>query len=268
MQKIVTKEYTKTINVCDFCGVTEEENRSYMGVFGGSSVGDKWASIRTGNGSNLLPEGLILCRQCAEEKIIPMVLYNDMNYSWEHHFYKTNQSNLKPMKKHVLFAKCKEILKMGFLPVLQDGDDGEYRVVTSCSSDGRWLNAGETFSDQEESVEKKYDDVVRYNEDEVNDWEDECDTTVVDCVHSALPSQFKARTEVEVLETKQRYFLTATNPTNGYFPMVSVSNPKFTTEMRVDQFKPIISTTSKEVDAAIELLKKAGVIKDGKVISI
>lgn len=71
---------------------------------------------------------------------------------------------------------------MGFLPVLQDGDDGEYRVVTSGSSDGKWLNAGETFSDQEEAVEKKYDDVVCYDEDEVNDWEDECDTTVVDCV--------------------------------------------------------------------------------------
>jgi len=172
------------------------------------------------------------------------------------------------MKKYFLFAKCKEILKMGFLPVLQDGDDGEYRVVTSCSSDGRWLNVGETFSDQEEAVEKKYDDVVCYDEDEVNDWEDECDTTVVDCVHSALPSQFKVRTEVEVLATKKRYFLTATNPTNGYFPMVSVLNPRFTTEMRVDQFKPIIGTTFNEVDAAIELLKKAGVIKDGKIINI
>lgn len=73
MQKIVTKEYTKTINVCDFCGVTEEENRGYMGGFGGSSDG-KWARIITMGGASLLPEGILLCRQCAEEKIIPMVL--------------------------------------------------------------------------------------------------------------------------------------------------------------------------------------------------
>ena len=44
-----------------------------MGGFGGSSDG-KWARIITMGGASLLPEGILLCRQCAEEKIIPMVL--------------------------------------------------------------------------------------------------------------------------------------------------------------------------------------------------
>lgn len=73
MKKIVTQEYTKAINVCDFCNVTEEEDRgSYFGYVGQTE--SKWVRISTSNGGDLLPNGLLLCRQCAEEKIVPMVL--------------------------------------------------------------------------------------------------------------------------------------------------------------------------------------------------
>lgn len=171
-------------------------------------------------------------------------------------------------KKHVLFKKCKSILAMGFLPIIKNDGD-EYCVVTSAQTNGEWLNISSWFDKISEAVHERYGSIEACDESEFNDFEDDGGAELVDCIYSALESNFPPYTEVLVSDLGSTIYLVQSLNPNGLHTLVSKRNQEFSIQRRITDFKPVcVGTTQDKIEEAIELLTKAGVIKDGKVITL